>query len=125
MKSLASFADLIPVLDAALTHGGARFTLDSKGAAVRWIQRANQARKLKLELEAERLKGIPGMSPSSPWDTLVISRVNDNEVEIRIRKPIPNLYTLDGTPIELGKSEAQAADDALLDNALKLAIGLE
>lgn len=119
MKSLASFSDIIPVLDAALRAGGARFELDSKGAAVRWVQRANQARKIRFELEVERLRSIPGLAPSTPWDSLMIIR-DDHKVEIRVRKPMPTIFDLEGNPIQLDKPEVEVQGEDLLLEAQKM-----
>lgn len=124
MKSLASYADIIPILDAALS-AGAIFERPTRGEAIRWVQRANQARITKLRIEEERLRGT-GVPPSTPWDHLQIIRDKDNPSKIIImpRSPVTEVYDLQGNPLKIGRV-AQAEDTDLLREAMKFAEGFK
>jgi len=97
MKSLSSYADIIPILDAALANG-AVFYLKDHGAAVHWRQRAYICRTLKRKLNAAQFASIPGHNPSSPWDELKID-ISNNEVTIRKVEPVAKVFDLEGRPI--------------------------
>lgn len=122
MTSTATFADITPVLDAALRHGGVQFKLETKGKAVQWRQRAYRYRKLLFKLSQERNAGIPGYDASTPYDQLRIDITAEGEVVVAPIPPIPDLMDLDGNPIVLERAKPdEDNEDELLDFAATLA----
>lgn len=75
---LGMYADIRSVLDAALESGGGTFACTDYGSAVHWRQRAYRFRKL----FAETL----GPKAMSPYDILVLPRLIDNIVTIKLRE---------------------------------------
>ena len=113
-RSLSTYSDIFPVLDAAVEHQGLIVPFESKGAAVRWRQRAYQARYTMREVEAERMAGIPGYDPSTPYDLLYIE-VEKDELEIwraviTVREPPAVIRDLQGNPVVLTKKRVEESD---------------
>jgi len=79
---LGMYADLIPVLDAALASGGGSYALLSHGQAVHWRQRAYTFRKLYAET----------INANSKYDQLTLPRIEENSsvVVMRLRNPMGN-----------------------------------
>jgi len=80
-KSLASYTDCQRVMDIALERPGLLYELDTTGQAVNFRMRCHRFRSLLLKLEEDRLMGVPGLSPSTAYDTLVIRFANVPEGE--------------------------------------------
>lgn len=114
-KSLGAYADIFPVLDAAVSAKGAKFRCDDEGMAIRWRQRAYMARAKLLEREEAKLIGIPGAIATTPYDNLYIV-LDGPQVTILIREPIGAITDLEGNPIEPGAAKP-VADEGLLDFA--------
>ena len=76
---LGMFADLVPILDAALAANGGTYCLPSHGAAVHWRQRAYKFRKM----YAETYGG------ASKYDTLTLPRIEPEQshVVIKVNQP--------------------------------------
>jgi hypothetical protein len=79
---LGIYADLQPVLDAALAAGGGSYTLATRGDAVHWRQRA-----YKFRIAYAREHGTPNR-----YDALLLRRIppagspDDNVVTIEVRQ---------------------------------------
>lgn len=110
---LGMYADLRPILDAALLHGGGTYECADHGQAVHWRQRAYQFRKLFAELY--------GLREFSIYDKIIMPRVppESSTVTIRIREAA-GTFTPAGDPI----AEPLMGDD-LFDEAAALAARLE
>lgn len=86
---LGMYADLSPILDAALVSGGGSYTLPSYGAAVHWRQRAYKFRKL----YAETMGGM------SKYDRLTLPRIEDGTSVVTIKLSAPKgLFTPNESP---------------------------
>jgi hypothetical protein len=72
---LGMYADVQPILDAALLAGGGSYTLFTHGEAVSWRQRAYKFRKL----YAETIASV------SKYDTLTLPRLQPNSATVEIR----------------------------------------
>lgn len=119
------YADVKAVLDAALAAGGARYTLPTKSAAIRWRFRAYYYRDLLRKLENERLGNLPGYRATTPYDGWAIriegtgEKNTPHDVLIKIVAPLGNLKSLDGTPLSIEQTQAPAADDEALLAAVR------
>lgn len=75
---LGMYSDIRAVLDSALESGGGTFLCPDYGSAVHWRQRAYRFRKLFAETLGPRAM--------SPYDVLVLPRLTDNVVVIKLRE---------------------------------------
>jgi hypothetical protein len=76
---LGMYADLQPILDAALAAGGGSYTLENYGQAVHWRQRAYRFRKLYAET----------VSMVSKYDQLTLPRIEEGSSTVHIRMNVP------------------------------------
>lgn len=110
-----SFGDVKQVLDAALTAGGGRYRLPSKGKATHWRQRAYTLRKVLGDLDLKRKGDLPGAVPTTPYDMmwLGIDPLDPCVVTITIGQPSGVLTDLSGAPISLSPGEEKVVVDDL------------
>lgn len=132
----ASYADIKPILDAALAAGGAAYTPKgrdgepSRGAAIAWRARAYAFRHaIKRHQAADSL----GLGPNStPYDAIIlrIDPHNDKVVLINKHDPLGDLVGLDGKPLTVGAVSGdltvarEESADPLLEQARKQAADL-
>ena len=107
MKTLSTFSDIIPVLNAAVAAGGVTFECGSRAEAVRWRARAYSCRMTYRELQADK-----GRETASPWDAINIS-IEGARIFIRLAAPIINMTTLDGVPIDLTPKASPEEEELL------------
>lgn len=106
----ARFADIKPILDQCLQHGGGQYTASTPGAAVQFRHRCYMFRKAYREAVAPN---------ASAYDRLVIRKLAEGETTVRI-EPLTasGIFTpASGTPITEGEV---APNDPLLLEALRL-----
>lgn len=91
-KTLSSFADVLPILQAARTAGGAKYQPHhqvtgepSRGVAIHFKQKVYSFRKLLQEQDAAAHEGISGYVPKSEWDDLHLSFEPGDPTTIVIR----------------------------------------
>lgn len=128
MSTLAQFADIPPILNAALAAGGAQYVCDSYEAAVSWRARAYKYRTLLRNLETQRYAHVPGYEVKTPYDVLML-RINDRErsniVQIDFAAGPGKLLGKDGKPLDPVFTPTVASE--LEEEALRVAqdLGLE
>lgn len=107
---LGMYADIQPILDAALSAGGGSYTLPTHGAAVHWRQRAYKFRKLYAETYAQ----------VSKYDRLSLPRVEETSSTVNI---VVRVGTGTFTPLDEASSAGifSPNEDALLDAAAEFA----
>lgn len=105
---LGMYADLQPILDAALAAGGGTYTLETYGQAVHWVQRAYKFRKLFAEIYATKSK----------YDLLTMPRIvpGTSTVIIKVNKPSGVFEPAGDGPVT-----EEIVDEDLLDFAASLA----
>jgi hypothetical protein len=104
---LGIYADIRPVLDAALASGGGTFTCSDYGAAVHWRQRAYRFRKAFAETLGPR--------DMSPYDVLVLPRLAPDSCEVVI-----NVRQTSGVFTPANDGLAPTGNDELLEAAESL-----
>lgn len=102
---IGMYADLAPILDAALASGGGTYTLPSYGAAVHWRQRAYKFRKLYAETVAH----------VSKYDSLTLPRVVEGSCDVVIK-----LVEAKGTFAPAGEYTVPVTYDDDLRNAAEI-----
>jgi len=121
-KSLGAYADIRPVLDAAIARRGGHYILPTAQAAIRWAQRAYYYRTLLREQSRLRL-GIEGIEPTTPYDEIKLRR-EDNIVYIEFYTPIGTFIGPDGNAVDVKGEALEAQDDLLSQEAEAFAKGL-
>ena len=118
-----SYAHIAAVLDAAITAGGGRYTLESKKAAVRWRSQAYHYRMMLQREETAKL-GLPGRAGATPYDTMYLT-LDDATVVIGVQS-VKGTLVVNGEEVRLDKpalvplepaSVLTSDDDALLEQA--------
>lgn len=135
----SAFADLKPILDAALAAGGASYRprdhtgKHSPEAAHRFRHRVYAFRR-SLQYYQEK-EGLGFTSTSTPYDAIIL-RIDPNDPTcVLINKPddYGDLKTLDGKPLKVGETPPASAapsshdDDPLIEQARRQAkeLGIE
>lgn len=125
--NINTYNDIRRVLDTVLAKGEvARYKTESRADAVRWRLRAYTFRKLLQRQLNETAGTIPGYSPSTPYDNMIL-RLDDTAVIIDMDgQAIPGELTDEtGRPLSLLEADEAEVDpnDPLLLEAMKLARG--
>jgi len=102
-RNIGAYADIPPVLDAAIAAGGATFRLSTSGQAYRWRTRAYYYRKLLHEQQAIRLANIlDSRSTFTPYDSIRMT-ISGDTVNISVEGPPGVLLDGAGRSLELSK----------------------
>lgn len=132
----SAFADIKPILDAALAAGGGAYRPpgDSPAAAIRWRHRAYSFRRALRYQQAQAL-GPFDINPVTPYDGIILTIEDSDPTTVLINKQqslTGRLTTLDGAPLEPVRAAAETTvnvveDDPLLEQARQQAaeLGLE
>lgn len=119
-RNINTYSDVKDTLDQALNvlvQGRVEyvnFRLPARGPAIHWIQRAYAFRKLAQAQAAEMLP-VPGMTPTTPYDSVVLKSQGDGIVRISLRKRIGTLETPDGKPVEPTHDDLEDLTDDFTD----------
>lgn len=122
-RSLGAYYDVQHIFVAARENGGARYTLESEKAAIRWRARAYMYRSLLARADERAHLDQPGYLPLTPWDDIYL-RCEGPTVIITFGTLKGQLSSLEGQPLEVKPAESPklgAETDALLQLALNLA----
>jgi hypothetical protein len=115
-QRLGMYADLQPILDAALASGGGSYTLPTYGQAVHWRQRAYAFRKLYAET----------MHTTSKYDALTLPRIAEGSGTVLINLAVPKgVFQPHGEAIDPSRACAYEDSPDLLDLAEQFAKKLE
>lgn len=124
MTWVGPYADVKTVLDAALRNKGGVYTLPTRGAAVKWRQRAYKYRNLLRKKEEEVIAHIPGAHASTPYDHIILQLGPKPtcDVVIAFHAPSGTFRAPDGTEVELKVPENVKSDfdDAASEVARRL-----
>ena len=123
-KNINSYNDIRRVLETVLARGGsARYRTETKAQATRWRLRAYMYRKLLQQQALEAAGDLPGYTPTTPYDDMIL-RLDDTDVLIAFDgQAIPGeLLDESGAKLPLVDNKPHIdEDDPLLLEAMKLA----
>lgn len=117
-RNPSRYSDVKNVLDQALRHNGARYSLPSHSSAINWRFRAYTFMKLMANLAAEA-KQIPGQLTTTPYDNIVLTIEKDSPTVIVAPRKLEGVLEVDGPEIDLALSSPDTSDP-LLEEAKRL-----
>lgn len=84
-KDINAYEDVRKALEEARKLNGAKITFDTFGQAVRFVARAYTYRKLLRQNAVMASGGLPGFSPSTAWDDLILTHDKKSEsLEVKV-----------------------------------------
>ena len=116
-RNPARYSDVKTVLDQALRHNGAKYTLTSHSAAINWRFRAYTFMKLLANLATEA-KQIPGQLTTTPYDNIVLTIEKGSPTVIVESRKLDGVLVVNGPEIDLPLTVPD--DDSLLAEAIRL-----